>query len=112
MLRTNTLRSTAHHFTHVSTYIHTYIRMHTASTTSDNTYGHSDVELSVGVCHSDAGRWFGASVASHVNKMAWKLDRFKHDIVVRQKVDLELTEEVPSPLCTEQTVELRVTQCV
>lgn len=67
-----------------------------------NTYRHSDVELSVRICHGDAGRRLRPSVASHVDKVPWHLDGLKHDIVVRQKVNFELTEDVPSSLHTSQ----------
>ena len=69
----------------------------------NNTYRHSDIELSVRVCHGNAGRRLGPPVACHVDKVSGHLDGLKHDIVVREKVDLELTEDVPSPLHTHQT---------
>ena len=69
----------------------------------NNTYRHSDIELSVRVCHGNAGRRLGSPVACHVDKVSGHLDGLKHDIVVREKVDLELTEDVPSPLHTHQT---------
>ena len=94
----------AHTHTHMQKF--TLLRMHSVHYTQhspNNTYRHSDIELSIRVCHGNAGRRLGPPVACHVDKVSGHLDGLKHDIVVGEKVDLELTEDVPSPLHTHQT---------